>query len=293
MHSIVVFAQNRDFFGAQIVHIPLLRYVRSCYPDANLYLFAKYRISCILETLGVVERVILEKNRLHTIREYRALGADLTLNLRKQSTFISLLMLGLNRNRKIGFENMLSKLFFTAVKKHNRGIYRAENYLTLMDSKLSHKQKDRRLRITILPGAGGEHKIWAIEKYIYVAQALVRSFPDYEVCFVLGEKEQVYKKLLGDFTVYDQLCVSQLFAHIEDSMLVLANDCGPSHIAHISGVKILTLFTNQDYNADATIAEWFYKNGFNRYILGEAGKSINSISEEGVLKNVKEMLKEV
>lgn len=294
MKKIVVFLQNRDFFGAQIVHIPLLKYLKEKYIGYKLYIVSKNKISNLLVNLLIADEIIYDKNKFSTFYTYIKINPDITINLRKNSSFINLYVSLFNFNKKFGFETFLTKLFFTKTYKHNKDIYRAVNYLNIINKNLFdyNKKEQTEKRIIIIAGAGGDFKIWDINNYIKVAEYLKQKYSNYEICFIIGEKEKKFIDKIDNnkFKIYFNLEINKLFNIIETSELTIANDCGPSHIAQISNNKYLILYSNENNDANGVIKEWFNptKNGL--YITGEDNKNINSINIKEVIKKSIELL---
>ncbi|WP_345985191.1 glycosyltransferase family 9 protein [Sulfurimonas sp. HSL-1656] len=290
--NIVVFLQNRDFFGAQICHIPLLEALRKVYPGRKIHLVSKHKISNLLKELGLADEVILESGKLELASRYFALAPEITLNLRRQSGFVNTLV-GLGSvQTKIGFASPISKKLFTRTRTHETGIYRAQNYLRLLDRKMEEAHFTEGNEILIMPGAGGEHKIWPLANYLEVARVLSARHPVLKVAFVLGAKEKGMRQAIeqSGFAVYDNLDIRTLVGTVKRAKCVIANDCGPSHIAQIYKKRSVILFTDETYSARGTINEWFHQHDRAVALIGEAGAPIDTISVTEVVANVEQLL---
>jgi ADP-heptose:LPS heptosyltransferase len=290
MKKIVVISQNRGFFGAQIVHIPLLRALKELHPESKIYFFSKNSISSILLSLGVIDELIKEESKKAFFVNYIKINPDITINLRGKSLFHILSIIIFNRKTKIGFSGFLSNLFFDVSKKSNTSIYRAKNYLSLIDKEIPYKVLEKQKKVIMIPGAGGDYKMWSINNYINLAELIKSSFFGFEITFVLGEKEKKLNSLLKNYTVYLNRSVNDLFDLIEDSSLVIANDCGPSHIAHISDVNIITILSNELNDAKGITNEWVNTGEKCCVIKAVESKSINSITVDTVFKEAKKIL---
>jgi ADP-heptose:LPS heptosyltransferase len=108
--------------------------------------------------------------------------------------------------------------------------------------------------------------------------------------FVIGEKEAHFAQQLSAFQVLNNAPVEQVYSCITSSKLMIANDCGPSHIGHISAVPVIGLFSDEYSNADSTITEWFNQKENSHVIKGLAEQSINSIKVDDVLKTALQYL---
>jgi len=293
MEKIIIFLQNRDFFGAQVVHIPLIQELKRKYPNSRITIFSKHKISLILKQCNLVNEVILETSKINTLVTYLRINPTITINLRKRSSFINIFISLLNFNKKIGFSTPFTKLFFTSVKKHNPKIYRAKNYLNLIESPLVPPILKISKRISIIPGAGGDFKIWNLKKYLTLAKALKEKYPQYEIGFVIGEKERGFKEAIQEnklFKLYFNLEINQLFDIIQTSQLIIANDCGPSHIAQISNTHYIILYSDEQNSAIETQNEWYnYKEG-SSVLTSAPQKHINTLSVQDVFKEAETIL---
>lgn len=292
MKNIVIFLQNRNFFGTQITHIPLLEYLRKTYPDASIILFSKHKISNIFLDLNLADELILEKNKMHTLQRYKALKADMTITLRRNSTFITLMMIFFNRNKKIGFSTPITNIFFQKVTEYDTQIYRANNYLNLLDSTIFlHYMNKCSNEILLMPGAGGKHKIWDLNNYINLAIYLQKMFPYFTVSFVLGTAESSFIDRIKskNFTIYFNEPLQCLTRVVQNAQLVVANDCGPSHLAHIYDTPRIILLSNEFNDASSILIEWFLSSSNAHYIVGKKSKSIDTIQ----IQNVQELCTKV
>jgi len=292
MKNLVLFLQNRDFFGAQINHIPLLLELKKRYPKHKIIIFSKHQVSTILKSLNLVDDIVFETSKLTTMKKYLAFKPDVTINLRKKSSLINFYISMFNYNTKIGFKTPLTKIFFTQTKEHNPTIYRAKNYLNLLNRDFDTIKTDTEKRVTIIAGAGRDFKIWDIKNFITLAEKLKKRYTKYEICFVLGEKELELKKEVEktEFPIYYNLEINQLFKLISTSKLTIANDCGPSHIAQISSNNNIILYSDELNDANIVIKEWFNPKKNSHFIIGEKNRSINSITIDTLFNTAIEVL---
>ena len=292
MKKIVIFSQNRDFFGAQIVHIPLIKELKNKYPNSHISIFSKNKITYLLKSLALVDEVIIEENKLITFYKYLKINPSITINLRKNSSFINFFISFFNFKTKIGFETFLSKKFFTVTKKHDSTIYRAQNYLNLINGHLKPKTIITEKEIAIIPGAGGDFKIWSLKNYIELATQIKKKYPQYELSFILGEKEKAFKKelLKHNFTIHYNLEINKLFKVIESSKITIANDCGPSHIAQISNNHYIILYSDEFEDATTITKEWYNNKEGSYALISSPKQHINSLLVTNVFEKVEIIL---
>ena len=189
MENIVIISQNRPFLGAQIVHLPLISFLKVKYPKSKIHFFSKSEISKALLPLGSIDHVIIEQSKGHFLEEYRKINADLTINLRKQSLWHFWIVALFSKGKKVGFSSVLTNLFYDQTSDNNVSIYRANNYLSLFDAVIADESRARKKQVCIIPGAGQKHKIWDLDSYLEVAQQIQKNYSDIEVIFLLGEKQ--------------------------------------------------------------------------------------------------------
>ncbi|HOJ85871.1 MAG TPA: glycosyltransferase family 9 protein, partial [Elusimicrobiales bacterium] len=148
-------------------------------------------------------------------------------------------------------------------------------------------------KIFILPGAGGDFKKWNIDNFIKVCESLGGNF--YYV-FVCGEREKKDLEVIDNFLskhrgeiLYNPE-VDKLISYFHAGDLFISNDCGPSHIARMMLKPIITIYSNFYGDGEKVIKEWFltYKNS--HYLLGDQGKSINTVKIEDVIERVNKIL---
>lgn len=294
MKTIVIFMQNRNFFGAQIVHFPLISKLKKKYPDSRIILFSKYNIANILGSFKEVDEVVVETSRLETIKKYLSLKADITISLRKQSFFTYFLMSFLNFKTTIGYRTLIMKFFLTRTVMYDVKIYRANNYLRLLGFKEEClKVSKKRKSFVLIPGAGKDFKMWSVKNYIDLAKKLGDLYPNYSVDFIIGEKEKAMMEFIpSHFNIHFNVSIHSLFDSIQKSSFVVANDCGPSHIAQIADTKNIILFSDEKGTAKSVVTEWFNdkKNGY--YLFGDEHQSINTIKVDKVLSLINNHLED-
>lgn len=290
MKNIVIFMQNRDFFGVQIVHIPLFAELKKLYPDSKLILFTPNKISSMFVDLNLIDEIKIEKSKFHTMLMYMQCKASLSVNLRKSSLFVSAMIGCTNFSEKIGFKNLISSLLFRKVYLHDTQVYRAQNYLNLLGRIVELQSIPKKKQILMIPGAGDDNKIWSICNYLELAENLTTNY-HCKVCFLLGKKEGRFQDQIDkNFEIYYDRNIIDVKEIVQSSSIVVANDCGPSHFAQISDVKTIILFSNENGKIDGTLKEWFNFNDQKVSIVGDKYQSINSIKVNDVLKKVVDFL---
>lgn len=143
------------------------------------------------------------------------------------------------------------------------------------DTNAGHSPKPHARIITFMPGGGaGEFKKWGVLRFVQLADALAQLAPT-RFNFVLGPAELQEERLLRqmrrpDFNVMANASLPQLAAVVVSSDLVVANDCGPSHLAQCAGVPFVGLF-------DEAKPEWFWQRLAAQCLVPPAGAGLQSL----------------
>ncbi|MDR5874409.1 glycosyltransferase family 9 protein [Halomonas sp. CUBES01] len=269
---IAVFLHNRPFFGAHVVHAPFLSLLKERYPHAMVVGISRSSGADFLVDAGFLDAVeVLEKSGfLYLNKKYKF---DMGFNLRPSSVSTALLMLALRIPRRVGFKGKAS-IAYTKSYPLNTSLYRADLFLSLLNvsssleacpyvRKMFLHEKNDNCKFLIAPGAGGEEKKWPLEYYIELADML-SDYQDKSVCFITGPQEEAEKKILEKkgFNVVHNASIVSLFSLIRNCEIFISNDCGPSHVAHIMGVKQVVIFKKY-------LPEWFLERGNSSYLASE------------------------
>ncbi len=107
--------------------------------------------------------------------------------------------------------------------------------------------------LVLHPGAGGESKRWAMERYVELARSLrgdIRGVR--KAVFVLGPVENEcfsdgeIESLRAEFPVLSSLSLPILAGVLESARAFVGNDSGPSHLAAVVGTPTVALFGPTD-----------------------------------------------
>lgn len=304
--KIGVFAHNRDFFGAKLIHIPLIYTLYSKYKGAEISILTPYKNNELFLKTGIVKNVFFYKSNLFNILKILNENKfNMIISLRNKSIPVNLGVLFAKAEEKIGFSGGISNFVYKKSVLYRKDIYRAVLFNSLIENPLPINEYFKRFdcdlrlksiaykKIFILPGAGGDFKKWDIDNFIKVCEWLGQNF--YYV-FVCGEREKKDLQVIDNFlskyrgeVLYSQE-VDKLINYFHAGDLFISNDCGPSHIARMMLKPIITIYSNFYGDGEKVIKEWFltYKNS--HYLLGEHGKSINTVKVEDVIERVNKIL---
>ena len=290
--KIALFMQNRPHFGANLLHIPLIYSLSRCYPDATIVLFSKNNSSKMLLDVTAVEKVVVTDSKLDEIKAYKAFQADMTFSLRKNSLPVTLAAILFNAKGSYGYANFLADLFFTKTRPFEQDRFRAQSYLDLLPESCQKSYlpaiASTEKSICLMPGGAFSWKHWEITNYLKLADKLQTRHRDHKILFIMGGAEQHYVPLIkawpNSYEVFVDQPLKALFKQVQSARLVIANDCGPSHIAQISEVPNIILYSSETNDGNKVAKEWFRVKEYSYFLVGEQGKSIDSISVESVFE---------
>ncbi len=146
-------------------------------------------------------------------------------------------------------------------------------------------------QIVLMPGGGaGDYKRWPIEHYVALADLLKPTFmPQASFCFVMGPDEAEQHRWLqslgrSDFVYLMTRPLSEIAKAVMSAKLVVANDCGPSHLAQFAGVPYVGVFHESN-------REWFWARKTSADVLPQDGTcEIKNVTPEQVLDACQQVL---
>lgn len=294
--NIVVLLRSRPFFGAQLVLFPALYQLKKWLPESRLRVVARDPLGAIYQSLPWVN----EFCHVHSWREeWQAIGPDCAVlaALHPSSERHGLLAWGRRPPIRLGFRNhRLTDGIWTHGIPANTTEYRGLHMLKLLAAwreldplQAAHESVQslaaacpRHERPTtggllLMPGGGaGEFKKWGLDRYLALIKELDRRFSwQIPVHIVLGPAEAAEAKALSQsrqsrLQVWMQPSLPQLAALVTSARLIVANDCGPSHLAQCSATPLVSLF-------DSLKPEWFWPRPHARCLIPASGSELHSL----------------
>jgi ADP-heptose:LPS heptosyltransferase len=279
--AIVVFVENRPFFGALLVHVPLLRELRRRHPGRQVHLlapFAEAGLLCELRAADALHRY--GRGWAEVRRLLQQLRPGAVYLLRPTSLRLAALVGLCGAPERVGFRSAGGGLLLSRSVRHDVGVYRPRNYLSLLPELPAETMPlgghfrelaaaaDRTLLprapyVAVLPGGGaGDFKLWGVERFLQVCGAPAASERELRFLFVLGRAEAhlraaIEAALPADrFSVLVDASVATLAAAAFGARAALGNDCGPGHVFQMCGCPYVCVMSNQDGQAAGRVAEW-------------------------------------
>ncbi|MBP6019243.1 MAG: glycosyltransferase family 9 protein [Burkholderiaceae bacterium] len=275
MSDSVVFLRSMQYFGDQLAAYPLLYQLKQCRPDHKIRVVAHDPVQAYYADLPWVDefiqadrfidkyRAITKKTNLvmalhHSSEKYGALALlrwpALRLGFKNQrvTDFVWNHSWPKDMDEYIGLANLnlLRRTYDFAPEVAARGCMAA----IAAGAQASTSTAD----VVMMPGGGaGQFKRWGVRNYVALADQLKTVLgQDASFCFILGPAEVEETAYLQSLARPDfQLLISQPIADIAyvalHSRLIVANDCGPSHLAQNTCRPYVGLFNEPNL-------EWFW-----------------------------------
>lgn len=246
MANNVVFIRSMRFLGGQIVAYPLLHYSSE-----------KYALICAAR--GVPVRLGFKNNRVTDFLWTHAYRKD--------------------PNEYLAVANLKLLGLLNPVDVHT----------VTRDSMLALAQQTEntvpQANVVLMPGGGaGEFKRWDIQSFVALTTQLKSVMgPTTRFCFVMGpdeHKEAAFVQSQGraDIDIMMTRPLPEIGKMVLSSQLVVANDCGPSHIAQNAGVPYVGILHEPN-------PQWFWQRTNSRYVLPDDGSdNIKAVSVDNALR---------
>jgi ADP-heptose:LPS heptosyltransferase len=313
--KIVVFAPNKPFFGASLVQFPFYQHLRKNYPQAWIILFSPVPETQLFLDYNLADELVVYpkstfKNFWSLIGKVNTCNADVIISCREHSEQINFIVAMARAKMKIGFRpGPFTRPFYTKTVFYDTSLYRGSNFLNLVylldpphkfgyeEIKLLQKNSTIEFDTTVpniclIPGGGeGEHKRWGIDNFLGLCVKFL-AIKKCKFVFILGFKEEEYiepiRKALPEQAVHIlfKVKIGDMVKAIENSKVVVANDCGPSHLAQMCMARYISVWGWENQQPYERIREWFLPHPHAVYVVAEEGKGIKTIAPETVLPHL-------
>ena len=296
------------FLGGQIVAYPLLHYIKQCFPNDTLTVVACDPVGGFYTSTPWVDNFIHAPGNLAKLA---ALSRDTqrVFNLHYSSEKYALICAARRVPVRLGFKNnRVTDFLWTHAYRKDPNEYLAIANLKLLgllhpvdvhaitrDSMLALAQQTQnavpQANVVLMPGGGaGEFKRWDIQSFVALTTQLKTVMgPTTRFCFVMGPDEQkeaafVQSQGRSDIDIMMTRPLPEIATLVLNSQLVVANDCGPSHIAQNAGVPYVGLLHEPN-------PQWFWQRSNSRYVLPDDGSdNIKAVSVDNALRACKDVL---
>lgn len=308
MAEVVVYVRSRDFFGSQIVSYPVLHQLRKIFPNDTIGVVGQDDLASYYTILPWIDTYTKCNSFLEVYRQLQP-QTHTVIALHHSSERYALASVLGKVGTRVGFRN---KRVLDFSWTHSCEMTDGE-YIGLTNCKLLHCYRPfdpqhaarasilelARLRqhdapasdVVMMPGGGaGAFKRWKIQNFLSLIPKLECILgADATFTFILGQSEQAETEFLRQHpNPRIRLLVSRPIFEIASACasakLVIANDCGPSHLAQISGVPYVGIFPKEN-------RKWFWARENSQAVLPEQGiDDIQTITPERVVQACKAVL---
>ena len=306
----VILLRARSFFGANIVNLPAIYFVKKYLASEHITLFSDINLRAFYTQIPWVD-CHYEIQSFGKTWQHIPKGSTLLYSMRPSMDSAPLFK-WLNRiptviglDLKSSFLNHLFDLHLPCDPTQYRAIAHLAPLLAYTQAPLPAQHYLREALLTLassptpenticlMPGAGGgEHKKWGIQRFFECAQLLQKKYPSLHVHFILGQSEAKEKAFLMQqsasalrFSIQENISLSALITLIENSFLTIANDCGPSHISQCLSKPFIGLYKEPN-------PEWFHAHSQSQHIYPTNGV-IQTIAQQDVLHASLYLLQEI
>ena len=309
-----LFTQTRDYFGALVMHVPLLHAMQEATGGSPI-VYSQVPSAQVFVALGLAQEVRTPATAgWKLLRELRRRRFGMIVTLRPLSLGLNLTIRATGARHTMGFSPQLGRLLLSRSWPRDRRTYRAVHYLRIFGAvdpqsvcaasmgvlaqRAAPLEAPYGSPYCFMPCGRGRGKLWGEDHYVALARRLVERDPSARFLLVLGEREHHYPEvfasegLAGRTRSLVEGSLADIARAVIASRVVVANDCGPSHIAQIAGVPIVSLFGNSDGRVAERIGEWFYVRPGARCLTTAEAAPIRSIPVERVLREVEALARD-
>lgn len=309
-HSLVtknatLLLRDRSFFGANIVNLPAIYLVKkyfspdtiSIFTDINLQYFYKqipwvdYQFDC-RTFYNIYKNIHPHTSFIYSMRPSMD-SAPFFKYIKKIDVSIGLSLRSKLLNRLFDYHYPYKSSTYRAVSHikplinylklpKNPNYYLREAMLNLIDMPYQSVSQS----VVIMSGAGGgEYKKWGIKNYWNLISKISKIKPNTHFYFIVGSSEKKEEEFLISkknkcqitFSIEKNLDLISLTKLINESSLVISNDCGPSHIAQCLVKPFIGLYFEPN-------PEWFLPHNLSYTLHPTNSKDIKNIPINNVLE---------
>jgi len=308
---IIVLAPNKLFFGANLLQLPFFQHLRRNFPQAEIIIWSPERASGMMVEQKLADKLYLYKSWKDYFRIILSIWKqrpDIIFNLRWYSEGLNLVT-GLSFAKlRIGFKTFSPFIFLLNGKvKLNDYTYMARLYLDLLkpvhpdiffyfdevrklDTYSTIILPEDKINICFMPGGGeGEHKRWGIDNYCRLGMLIYSYLPSANLIFITGPKEKEYVQVIKhelngrSYYILEGGSIADIVKATKSSVLTIANDCGPSHLAQMCEVNYIGIWGWMKQHPQERIIKWTLARPNSVQIVAREGDDIKKIKPEEVM----------
>lgn len=308
MSEIVVYVRSQPQLGDQIVALPTLYQLKKWWSSRRIKVVARDDVGGFYQALPWVDEFV----RASTFSDYlRSLKKEtrVSISLHHSSERFGLINLLRLPAIRLGFRNArVSDLVWTHCHRKDTSEYIGQANLRLLAAyrpfdlegatrecfralARTHARTVQTADVVMIPGGGaGAFKRWSLTNYLRLVDRLKRLLGgDARFLFVLGQQEAAERSALEamrrpDISIAYCRPLPELSAIMLRARLVVANDCGPSHIAQGACVPYVGIFNEPN-------PEWFWcRHGSAAVVPRHPRDGIDAITPDAVVGACRQVL---
>jgi ADP-heptose:LPS heptosyltransferase len=303
-------------FGDLLVQVPFLYGLKSSLGAERVVVIATHAFAHLHAELGITDEVQIIPNE-----DAAALAASIhaedprwLISLRGNSLRSSL---RLRRGRRrghtttAGWRTLMNRCLLDVTVPRVRDAYYAEvigrilealgGTLDILGTGKAIAQADPqdalpdgKQRLVCMPAGRVVAKQWGAKNYIQLGQELCSEHPNLVPTVIAGPQEQGLIQTFVDAGWHSIMAPHprRLAALCQQAACIVANDCGPGHLAQMSGKPMVTLFHN-DGNHDRRrdlIQLWWFRRPHSRAITTSSGRPITDIPIDVVAEQARQAM---
>jgi len=266
--------------GDHLVLLPLFDGLARRFPGCRIMAASRHEMIRVAADHGFIDEVVLYRRvDLELLRSVRRFAPQVSVCMRRRSPRANLCFGRLSGARcTVGYRGDANWLWHTHLTPFREHEYRARRHLASLEAlgasgdlrgtvrrlaKTSSWQPRSRPYGVLCPGGAWDRKQWGAARYAEVAGRLAELHPDLAWYAVLGPREMEqgcaddYRDLPVQIDVVANAPIDDLARIFMDARIVIANDCGPAHLAQMAGTPTVQPFDNSDGLNEIVIRSWF------------------------------------
>jgi len=313
VERIAVSVADFPSLGDQLVLLPLFEGLRRRFPGCRILAASRNELIRLTTEYGFADETLLyRKADWQLLRAVRRFEPQISICMRRRSPRANLIFGRLSGARcTVGYRGGANWLWHTHLTTFRENEYRARRHLAALETLGGSgdlRGTVRRLAATstwhprsrpyavLSPCGAWDRKQWGAARYAEVARRLAELHPDLAWYAVIGPREveqgcaDAFRETPGQIDVVASAPIDDLARIFMDAKIVIANDCGPAHLAQMAGTPTVQPYDNSDGLNDVTIGSWFDSRPGAICLTPRAKAPIDTIPVEAVFDAARQVL---
>jgi ADP-heptose:LPS heptosyltransferase len=301
--------------GDQLVLLPLFDGLQRRFPGCRIFVASRHELIRLAVDYGFADEIELyRKANLDLLRSVRRFRPEVSICLRRRSPRANLCFgRPSGAHWTVGYQGGGNALWHTLRMPFREHVYRARRHLAALEAlggagdiagtvrrleETSSWQPRSPSYAVLSPCGAWDRKQWGAARYAEVANRLAASHPDLIWYAVLGPREvdqgcaTAFRESRLPIEVVANAAIDDLARIMRGARVVIANDCGPAHLAQMAGTPTVQPYDNSDGLHDVVIRSWFDLRPGAICLTPRAKAPIDTIPVEAVFQAAREVLED-